>query len=133
MCLYLNIDLDNDSKLLEPKVAEKDIVCYKTINKISPTKVRSLAYQFVYELNKLYEADIFTTAVDLRTSPNIINNGFHSYKNEPTSDFYHVVECIIPKGSLYWEGFGNELRKGSEEYCSNQIIITKIISPISTE
>ena len=62
-----------------------------------------------------------------------VNEGFHSFKflqdAEKFSTYYNrftnflIVECIIPKGSFYYEGFIAD----SSNYCSDTIILNKVV------
>ena len=96
-------------------VAQWDIVCYKTLD----TDMKSIYYEFQYELGRIYEGEL--------EEPNEDNRlwvGFHSY--ELKSDAIRVSKvwggtawkCVIPKGAEYYEGKGYEL-------ASNKIIIVE--------
>ena len=62
-----------------------------------------------------------------------VNEGFHSFKFLPDAEKFStcynrfpnflIVECIIPKGSFYYEGFIAD----SSNYCSDTIILNKVV------
>lgn len=96
----------------KPKIAQKDIVCYKVgcINYTNNTHT-SVYMDFVYEINKLYKIKHWRTK-DVKE----IEIGFHSMAKKPLCR-YGIVKCIIPKGSKYYRSKGL--------YVSNQIIVTE--------
>lgn len=127
----------------KPLEAKKDIIVYKEVSKQKGKNIYESIYNnFIWELNKLYKTDLkkdsrliyydeesmihYVSIPDnLLTS---ISEGFHSMdKNrarETTSyneayDFDSVViECKIPKGSLYY-------KDETGLYVSNQLIVLK--------
>ena len=130
----------------EPKIAEKDIVCYKWYE-----KGRNNTYESPYQGSPI---PTFKTVIHTELdTPEIFNDaegecymykrildkdliykihkGFHSFstyegvRSDITSCLSDViiVSCIIPKGSRYYRGvFG-----GKESYCSEAITIEEII------
>lgn len=112
-------------------VATEDILCYK----IMCSDLRSLVQEFQYELNKLYETE-FSFIKDLVINDKTliaIKNGFHSYISKDVliekelpfvddPDTFIIVECTIPKGAEYYTSVYGSY------YCSNKIIINKIIA-----
>ena len=119
------------------KIAKEDLITYKVVTK----ELRSQYYQFPYEVDKTYSKnwdDDFLAFCKNRET--IGGNGFHSNLNKDTctrlygdiyvpnsderlkgklSDNQLLVKCIIPKGSIYFEGMYTEI-------FSNQIIIKEI-------
>jgi len=119
------------------KIAKEDLITYKVVTK----ELRSQYYQFPYELDKTYSKnwnDDFLAFC--KNQETIGGNGFHSNLNKDTctrlygdiiventdetlkgqlSDNQFLVKCIIPKGSMYFEGLYTEI-------FSNQIIIKEI-------
>lgn len=104
-------------------IADKDIVCYKTVS----TDLISIYYDFQYQYGELYHSEFDIAQYQTRI---VIEEGLHSYKTSSyAKDFLHfscgnydtkiVVECIIPAGSEYY--------MNESEYVSNQIIIVKSI------
>ena len=119
MCFILS----EDSK---PKIAEEDIICYKIVETVvlSPDieEVASLFTGYVYTLGELNPKVIIKVANSFS-----IDKGYHSYikrleKSWYSSSFSHhreLVECTIPKGTLYYAN--------DHEYVSENIIINKIL------
>lgn len=118
---------------LKPKIAKKDILCYKVfkIRSVEDSSYMTLTtpYQhcFTKNLEKSMIPDYFQKEVfkNERTKQNIIDHGMHSYKNiiaarntvleltewRYSDSIYTIVPCYIPQGSKYWIGYGGE-------YCS---------------
>ena len=126
MCLIL--------QYLKPKIADKDIVCYKIVKKSKVKGVyKSGVQRFEYTIRQLYtnNIDIKYINIYIKKYYNIFTIGvgmFHSYTNYlspkliPSSD-YITLKCIIPKGSYYFEGYSNNLLL----YASSQIKILEEI------
>lgn len=130
MCLQL--------EHLEPKIADKDIVCYKLVEKTKIKGIYTSCFQeFEYIIRRLYTNNIsieFSNNVikHFKTNcvevPNyhIIEEGmFHSYTNYMpfillfSSSDETILKCIIPKGAYYYIGMcGSNL-----SYASSQIKI----------
>ena len=100
----------------EPKVATKDIICWKTFN---PGLI-SVIQLYAYRVNHKYK---------IRNWPvidcNSIDEGFHSYINKKDAINFEypnnqIRKCIIPKGSLYYKN------NDWHDYVSNQIIILSL-------
>lgn len=126
MCLIVE-------KNIEEKIAEEDIVCYKTVDQcitIKGTNKLLSSYQnFNYKLNKLYkttfkpkelknevgfESQVFYANRKAKDYYSIFpyyllkvyQKGFHSYKNIPDESRFKsecIVKCIIPAGTKYIE------------------------------
>ena len=124
------------------KIASEDIKVFKIIEKFE-NNIISAYKGFRYKIGQLYETEIRLTET---FSSAFIQQGFHSYSNECRLErdctyleqpafrimfkgsrldgfskvSYYKVNCIIPKGSQYYENeFG--------EIVSNKIIIKEII------
>ena len=128
MCLVINH--------LEPKIADKDIVCYKLVERTKIKGVYKSSFQgFEYVIRQLY-----TNNIKIEFSYKLIKDKvlfgysieedmFHSY----ASYLYPVIlsplpngallKCIIPKGAYYYEGYFND----SPSYASSQIKILEEI------
>ena len=125
------------TKQLEPKIADKDIICYKLVKRTKIKGIYKSSFQgFEYIIRQLY-----TNNLDIRfanksikrhiyTCFYIIEEGmFHSYENHlyPVilSPLPHsaLLECIIPKGAYYYEGYFD----WSPSYASSQIKILEEI------
>ena len=133
MCLY--------TKQVEPKIAEKDIVCYKfyrRYNEILISPYQEVAAPEIgvvtnTELGKSYEQpeeySIFNPDF---YGFNRVDKGFHSFKTlvgvkheaNRFERYYNlvIVKCIIPKGSLYYSG----KFKKYKSYCSNSIKLVEV-------
>ena len=126
MCLFTD--------QLEPKIADKDIVCYKMVTKsrIKGTYVSEYR-RFKYITEKLYtnNIDIKNSEIVLKTiSPllgvySISDFMFHSYQSPYKYSLRAdtLIKCIIPKGAYYFEGMHNRCRG----YASSQIKILEEI------
>ena len=120
---------------LEPKIADKDIVCYKLVKR---TKIKGIykshLLEFEYIIRRLYTNYFDIKYADMlikrRYSRFAIEEGmFHSY----ASNLYPILsplpwcallKCIIPKGAYYFKGYyGNY-----PSYASSQIKILEEIN-----
>ena len=133
MCLVIN--------QLKPKIADKDIVCYKLVKRTKIKGIYKSSFQeFEYVIRQSYTNNLDIRFVDkiiknLDTTRSglclyIIEEGmFHSY----ASYLYPVIlsplphgallKCIIPKGAYYYEGYFDD----SPSYASSQIKILEEI------
>ena len=125
MCLFINH--------LEPKIADKDIVCYKLVERTKIKGIYKSKYQeFEYVIRQLYTNYFDIKYIDMlikrRYSRFAIEEGmFHSYVNYLSAITVLpnrvALKCIIPKGAYYFEGyFGNY-----PSYASSQIKILEEI------
>ena len=129
MCLILT--------QLKPKIADKDIVCYKMVERTKIKGVYKSSFQeFEYIIRQLY-----TNNLDIRFANKsmkwyfyksfykIEEGMFHSY----VSPLYPLevnaipnrtmLKCIIPKGAYYYEGHFHHFTS----YASSQIKILEEI------
>ena len=128
MCLVTNH--------LYPKVADKDIVCYKLVKRTKIKGIYKSSFQgFEYIIRQLYTNNLNIVFVHkiiqsyVYSHFYIIEKGmFHSY----TSNLYPILsplpycallKCIIPKGAYYYEGYFDY----SPSYASSQIKILEEI------
>ena len=128
MCLVL--------KYLEPKIADKDIICYKLVERTNIKGIYKSSFQgFEYVIRQLYTNNIkiefsYKLIKDKVLFGYSIEEGmFHSY----ASYLYPVIlsplphgallKCIIPKGAYYYEGYFDD----SPSYASSQIKILEEI------
>jgi len=119
MCFTLN------RKYPKSKIAEKDIICYKILNR------RTAPHQewFVYQKNVKTKKEDLVVHQIMDDDPAWINEGYHSYKSFwqyiPKYDnfaqipraHFGIYKMVIPKGAKYWE---NEA-----EYVSETIILKR--------
>lgn len=125
MCLFINH--------LEPKIADKDIVCYKLVKRTKIKGIyRSNYLKFEYIIRQLY-----TNYFDIKYANMLIKRRyersaieesmFHSYANYLSAitilPNLVTLKCIIPKGAYYFKGYyGNY-----SSYASSQIKILEEI------
>lgn len=129
MCLFIN--------QLEPKIADKDIICYKLVERTKIKGVYKSEFRgFEYIIGQLYinyfdiKFSYFLIKHTSRVHQRIhsIEEGmFHSYANYLSAITILpnrvALKCIIPKGAYYFEGyFGNY-----PSYASSQIKILEEI------
>ena len=128
MCLVI--------KQLEPKIADKDIICYKLVKRTKIKGIYKSSFQgFEYIIRQLY-----TNNLDIRFANKSIKRYFytrfykieegmfHSYTSSmypilSPSPHYTLLKCIIPKGAYYFEGYFDD----SPSYASSQIKILEEI------
>lgn len=112
------------------KKAKKDIVCYKVLYKWGYT-YRSQFQRFEYVTGMMYNTELGKKVKDPFNREWDIYQGFHSYANKEDSKPKRLcaeisavcMQCIIPKGSYYYEGkFGK-----CKSYASESIIIDHIV------
>lgn len=136
MCTYIPRDLE---KSLSPKMAEEDISCFKVVL-VNEGNIYSVIRKFPYRLKKLYteEGDFSTIYYSGYFYYHIEGGGFHSFADirsaienlENRENFERdkgkvvIVQCHIPKGSLYYTG---ESLVGRFIYVSQSIVIDEII------
>ena len=132
MCLILNY--------IKPKIADKDIVCYKLVEK---TKIKGIYKSYFQEFEYIIR-QLYTNNLDIKFVNEIIKNlcpsfphygvytieegMFHSYTNYlpfklSISPDESILKCIIPKGAYYYEGHSNYF----PSYVSSQIKILEEI------
>ena len=128
MCLVINH--------LEPKIADKDIICYKLVKRTKIKGIYKSSFQgFEYIIRQLYTNNIKIEFSYKLIKPETIfgyfieEGMFHSY----ASYLYPVIlsplpngallKCIIPKGAYYYEGYFDN----SPSYASSQIKILEEI------
>ena len=121
---------------LEPKIADKDIVCYKMVTKSRIKGVYISEYRrFKYITEKLY-----TNNIKIELSYKLIKykvlfghfieeGMFHSYVSHLYPEIlrplpnHTLLKCIIPKGAYYFKGYFDDC----PSYASSQIKILEEI------
>ena len=131
MCLVI--------KQLEPKIVDKDIICYKLVKRTKIKGIYKSSFkEFEYVIRQLYinNFDIKFSHFLIKHIPILgsfiayIEGGmFHSY----ASNLYPVIlsplpncallKCIIPKGAYYFGGYFDD----APSYASSQIKILEEI------
>lgn len=145
MCLDL---MKDDSTL---KVAKEDIICYKWLLKYRDGALFSPYQQKQYQLNSRIR-DVKRSIREVkrreaygpdgdRLTHTLTQGGFHTFKNKEDAlcllkyDVYVggplnvLVECTIPKGSKYYEGYFKDWGYGAafESYASKELIVGDIV------
>ena len=127
------------------KTADKDIICYKVfsiedikykVKKFLGIPFRKVGIEELYSLYKQYKYIPYATnpkvTIYYRKYNDIyswwaIDKGYHSYSTLSKAEFVRckifelIVECTIPKGSVYY------LNENNEIVSSNIIVTDKIV------
>ena len=114
------------------KVATKDIICYKYLHNLED-KLYTPVFENEIKIGNTYESKLIMRD---EYDDKAITVGLHSYLNMKTIDnvtyckfvINHrdvIVECIIPKGSVYYTGYHSNKR--CEGYASDTIVYKRIV------
>jgi len=96
MCFHLG------RKARKPKIAKRNIPCYKKVFIISNTIFDSYFLGFRYESGRTYTVAGFGYSGMDSDYPEI-TTGFHSYSaSRLFYDPYSIIKCYIPKGTEYY-------------------------------
>lgn len=137
-------------------IAKEDIVVYKGLIEYSTRHASAIHFSYIYEIDKEYTTDIIEIFENIQISNNItleelkdyigsepftnhtmkeifesnvtlraFGPGFHSNRS-PRVLWGDIYECIIPKGAIYYKGFGGDI-------ISNKIKIVKQINKYETQ
>jgi hypothetical protein len=119
-----------ETVMLNPEIAETDIVCYKVVQSQPGNHVKSNVMGYVYEVGTLNtEIDVHVERKIFTDVDNslflIVNEGYHSYQKlddiASVSEEQHIRECIVPKGSRIFVDVYHK------QMVSSNIIITEKI------
>lgn len=119
-----------------PHIAEEDIICYKVYEDSWNGYASPYIGSPIPKFNKITHVDCFQEKI----VKNQCHHGFHSFKNRKDNRFIpdiicntRVFECIIPKGTKYYEGHttfssSKGINDGFEYiqvpcYCSEALIV----------
>ena len=122
---------------LEPKIADKDIICYKLVKRTKIKGIYKSSFQrFEYVIRQLY-----TNNLDIRFANKSIKRYFYRCFYKIEEDMFHsytsnlcpvilsplphcaLLKCIIPKGAYYFVGYFDD----APSYASSQIKILEEI------
>lgn len=104
----------------KPKIADQDILCYKVVERTKDFDVFiSEIKKFRYKIGKTYKQHFWNLVVKkkgynyLEPITTIHGGMFHAYRQiQPIpaicSEYAACLECVIPKGTKYYFGAGNE-------------------------
>ena len=125
------------SKTIFPRIALKDITCYKVLCQIDDSKYNYKSTFFIdfkikikerTKIKKKYKNIIFTRKKFNWHKTYDVSGGFIHTARKLTyakslvySDDYHIFECVIPKGTLYYE----DCYTG--DYAAREIVVVKRI------
>lgn len=142
MCLYIGLN--------KHKVAQEDIVCYKVITR---SRYRCLTF---YQKHPIYSGvpliprDL-TSVPEMDEKTELSGEVVHAFQTNNLPEVYlaylvnsiilfntyavnvmrdlALMECIIPKGTVYYENICNDLSKldGIPQYGATRIIPVKIV------
>ena len=107
------------------KIAKEDILCYKVLSENYYGELHSPFTLFKIKTDVVMTAEGKTEIEKFRDVKRISRGYFHTFKVRKTAVEYSflnsksVYECVIPKGTKYWEGkFCNTLG-----YASKKLIV----------
>ena len=122
MCLELK-------KYSKPKIAKKDIICYKALLKLDDGILRTPYQNSPIKIGEIYQSNIINKNCKIEI-------GIHSFENiEDILRWVNrcylsiylerllKVKCIIPKGAKYYKGMFLEFNS----YASNELKYIEII------
>lgn len=109
------------TRISEPKVAEENIFCYKTLHEGR----RSIHNYYTYKLGKVQPLVKISESLSTRygDSSKRIEAGYHSWVNEPVrpkKSYEKTYLCVIPKGTIYYTGLENDNEEG---YVSETLVV----------
>lgn len=108
------------TKQSNSKIADKDIICYKSLVSLwQGSKIVYAPYfPYAYEIGKLHSIRLG------RVKDSHVKYGFHTCADADFCISYgYIYQCIIPKGSRYYEG--STVIEGIQfnGYVSNRLIV----------
>lgn len=109
MCLHLN------PTQYEMKTATEDITVYKFLIKTPKGILKTPYRKKIIKIGKHYDSELkiqdSENCLLMYSFPKVVNEGLHSFQskykahmNIAASTRHVLAECIIPKGSNYYEG-----------------------------
>lgn len=135
----------------ERKIAETDIPCYKLM-RFENGQYYTPYYNMQMEIGMRYDNkddEVITDGVksvkiwwgDWDKYKEISQGFFHSYINYASADYYvqlfnkyrietvefHIIKCVIPKGTEYIAGF--DINHSQPVYVSKSIVLQKKVFP----
>ena len=101
----------------QPKIARRDIPCYKVLAWENDDEACAVIYPFRYKVGEIQDR----VEIDpiFYTEHAKINRGYHSYKKDKPFRGCNAL-FVIPKGTKYWAN--------KEEYVSERIKLVRSLS-----
>jgi hypothetical protein len=121
-----------------PKVADKDIICYKFLRKEEHKEVSIPTYytyhSIFFKQNEIWPLnEVCTSRLIYDREKGLVRDAFHSFKKltDAQKEAKHyldvvVAKCIIPENARYYEG-ANLSMSLTDGYASDKIKIVEII------
>ena len=135
MCLYSKDRLD---KTMYMQIATHDMVCYKMVTAFQKKGESKITYCSPF-CGDIIPEDVINgkspycaKEKDLHIGEKwMVEMGYvHTYKNRPRvvpTEYQQIYECIIPEGTVYYEGCTSAMKQEREGYASPTIIFKKRI------
>jgi len=105
MCLYKIHKL--------PKIAWKPITCYKVVDKISSVNFATIYLGERYKLNMPIKASYFNLGISKKELTGEVVHAYTiesaAHKRANITCSASVLECVIPKFTIYWLGRYDEI------------------------
>lgn len=118
-------DSQNKHGLMYSWVFDNTVTSIIINNKeIIDLKIATPYRNFLVEIGETYDSEL------IKSNDDYIHEGLHSFKNSNDAKIYNsgiYVECIIPKGSKYYEGKFNI----NDAYASDKLTYVKTIGDCS--
>lgn len=131
MCLKIR-------KNAKVKTAEKDIVCYKVVEKRVKSGYVTPFFNMPISIGEEY-GDVSLEKKDNMYEEIVVEEGYHSLKTfEDAADYtamlmlahqvcFTIIKCVIPKGAKYYDGRTPMLGKLHNGYVSDKIRYTEVV------
>lgn len=145
--------LKDGEKSFIKKVAEEDVTCYKVVRWLkedlptefykNPEEYDLATYYTPYMRMAMKAGEEYTTDEEWKIESDILyhgdtqpttfieKGGFHAYQHLACADYAHrgiffsrVAECVIPKGTEYYEGTDTDFRVPC--YCAKRLRVNKV-------
>ena len=120
------------------KTAEKDIVCYKVVEKGAKSGYVTPFFNMPISIGEEY-GDVSLEKKDNIYNEIVVEEGYHSLKTfEDAANYtamltlvhqvsFTIVKCVIPKGAKYYDGMTPMFGKLHDGYASDKIRYTDVV------